>query len=527
MAVLSPEQVAQVLYQAGARGDVLTGLVAIGKRESGYKSDAHRTDNPGGNTGDYGLFQINYVNWPGIRQALGLGPDINQLLDPVVNAKAALYLYQKGGWSPWSAGPGGWTSGADPWYGTNRQAAAAAVQRAQQQGLLGQDWSNTGATQGPSGGTGTPGADAAGGPMTLPPDAKLYNNGFGVFAVFDIGGVNISYAVQWWNNSVTIDQSKVQNISAEQWQALGAVNGGDAEELRDLGQAFGTYKEFFDSILGQVLGYTNPAKDDPDVLKVIAEFASRPDMTSAELTNKLQATTWYQQHTQGELEWNSLGEAEKQKRRDAVAAQMSQQWFSFTGEAVLSDDPRLANYLEDVASGKMGLGAWTENVVKAAALDNPTSPWARQITDEQKAQLQPGIDMENTVQRIKDLARRWGVQWSEGAYQDWARQITSNGKSDADVLQALQAQSQVLYAWKDPTMETSTAAAPWVETYKRVMEREADLFNPKVQSALSAGQPIWEFEQTLKKSQEWLNTKNAREELTSTVAEAGRRMGFE
>jgi hypothetical protein len=59
------------------------------------------------------------------------------------------------------------------------------------------------------------------------------------------------------------------------------------------------------------------------------------------------------------------------------------------------------------------------------------------------------------------------------------------------------------------------------------MEREADLFNPKIQSALSAGQPIWEFEQSLKKSSEWLGTKNAREELVSTVAEAGRRMGFE
>lgn len=528
MAVLSAEAVAQILYQAGWRGDDLVKMVAIGKRESGYKTDARRTDNPGGSTGDFGLFQINYTNWNTVRQALGLqSNDISQLLDPVINAKAALILYQRAGnkLSPWAAGPGGWNASGDPLYGTNYGAASQAVQRAQSQGLLGQNWSNTGSSSGPTG-TAASNQATAGGPFSLPPDAKLVNNGYGIFAVFDVGGVNIFYSVDWWSGSVQIDQSKVEHVTADWWSSQNFVDGGNAEELRDMGTTFGTFKEFFDSIVGQVMGYTNPAKDDPDVLRVLAEFASRPDMTAAELQNKLQATTWFQQHTQDELAWNSLGDAERQKRRDEMAAKMAQTWYQFTGESVAPDDPRILNYLEDVSSGKMGIGNWTETIVKPAATDIAESPWSRQLVDEQKAQKQTGIDVENTAQRVLDLSRRWGLQWSPAQAQDWARRIVNNDASEADVLQTMKDQAAVLYPWKQPDQETGTAAQPWIDTYNRVMEQTTDLFNPKVQAALSAGQPVWEFEKSLKKTSSWLNTKNAREEMVSTVAEAGRRLGF-
>ena len=44
MAILTAEQVAESLYNAGFREPDLSKLVAIGKRESSYKTDAHRTD---------------------------------------------------------------------------------------------------------------------------------------------------------------------------------------------------------------------------------------------------------------------------------------------------------------------------------------------------------------------------------------------------------------------------------------------------------------------------------------------------
>jgi hypothetical protein len=362
----------------------------------------------------------------------------------------------------------------------------------------------------------------------LPSDAQLlWVEGVGFYAVFDVGGASVAYTLPiMGQGGPNIDPSKIQHVSSDQFNSLNVVQAGDAEELRGYTTQFGTYKQFFDQIIDSVMPASNGARTDAGVLRVLAEFAGRPDMSMAELQNKLQSTEWFQARTQTELEWNNLATAEQQKRRESVAAQMQQAWFQFGGVNIDPSDPRVANYLEQVASGKMGFGAWTEQVVKVQALQDANSPWSRTVADEEKAQKQSGIDVENTAARVRDLARRWGVQWSQGTYQDWASRIVSNDASEADVLQALKDQAQVLYAWKSPDIETMSAASPWIETYNRVMEKQADLFDPKVQQALTAGTPVWEFEQSLKKSGDWLNTKNAREEMTSVMSEAGRRMGF-
>lgn len=141
---LSGEEVCQIFYQAGWREPALIYAVAIAKRESGWRPEAHRTDNPGGNTGDYGLMQINYVNFPTMQRELGL-TNINQLLDPVTNAKAALVLYNRNGqtFKPWSAAPGGWNANGDPLYGTNVDAAKKAYISAVQKGMIGKPWDGT------------------------------------------------------------------------------------------------------------------------------------------------------------------------------------------------------------------------------------------------------------------------------------------------------------------------------------------------------------------------------------------------
>lgn len=124
---LSREQVADALYKAGFRGQDLVNMVAIAGRESGYQPAAHRSDQPKSKlSGDLGLFQINYSNWPTISKTLGLTSK-RQLFDPVVNAKAAKVLFDSGGYRPWAAGPNGWAADGDPFYKTNRNAAASAV----------------------------------------------------------------------------------------------------------------------------------------------------------------------------------------------------------------------------------------------------------------------------------------------------------------------------------------------------------------------------------------------------------------
>lgn len=526
MSAISREQAAQVLYQAGFRGDDLAKMVAIAGRESGYQPAAHRTDQDRSKmVGDFGLLQINYTHFDGLRRA-GIISSPQDLFNPAVNARAAFHLYKQSGLSPWAAGPGGFTGGGDPLYKTNYQAASVAVQNASRQGLLGADF-NVDSTSGGAPMAAANNPAAAAGPFTLPPDAQLYNNGLALIAVFDVGGVKLGYAVNWWDGSVNTQDRQVTNVTPDQYNQLGVVDAGNAEELRGFGTEWPNYRAFWESTLDTVIGKNNPARTDPGVLAVIAKFAARPDMSSTEFNNLLQDTEWYRTRSTKELEWNGLADGEKQIRRDNLAAQMVQTWFEFTGEVVSSTDPRITNQLEDLASGKIAYGKWTEDNVKRAAADNPESPYARKTRDEQEEQRQRGVDIENTATRVKDLARKWGLNFSGGQYQDWAKQIAEKTMSEADVLEMFKDQSVVLFPWKNREMETTTAAMPWMQTYERIMEKSGDLFEPKVQAALTAGQPVWEFEQSLKKSGDWLQTKNARDEMFSVVSEAGKRMGFE
>lgn len=129
MSTLSAEEAAKYLYDAGFRGDDLAKMVAIGRRESRYKTDAHRTDQAkSAVSGDRGLFQINYIHDKSLMQA-GIINGKADLFDPAKNAAAAFYLYKKAGLQPWNAGSGGWQSNGDPLHGTNYDNAKAATDR--------------------------------------------------------------------------------------------------------------------------------------------------------------------------------------------------------------------------------------------------------------------------------------------------------------------------------------------------------------------------------------------------------------
>lgn len=528
---LSREETAQVLYQVGFRGEDLVKMVAIAGRESGWRPDAHRTDRPKSDlSGDRGLFQINYVHDNALIRA-GIINSKSDLFDPVTNARAAYHLYKSSGLSPWTAGPGGWTAGGNPLYGTNVDAARAAVQRASSNGMIGGTYTGGGGTGAPNpralGETPTGG----GGVVELPPDTQVFvTNGFTpnensyVWAVFDVGGgVKLAYDLMAGESNWKDYQATY--VERNQWDQMGVTYAGDVGELISVKDVFGNFGEFWNSIMAQVMGPRNPARNDPEVLKVLAEFAARPDMGEAELQNKLEATTWFQSRTSGELAWNGMSEGEQAKRREEAAEDAVQTWFQYVGESISPDDPRIARYIEDLASGKLGIGAFSQ-IVREQATAVPESPWNRTVRNEQEEQRSRGIDIENTAQNVRQTLDRWGIDWTNREVMTWAKNIVEKTASDDDLLNTIKKQAQALYPWKDPELETRTAASPWLQTYERTMEKVGALSDRDIQKALSKGQPVWEFEQDLKKSDAWLTTKNAHSELTSLASDLGRKMGF-
>lgn len=370
------------------------------------------------------------------------------------------------------------------------------------------------------------------GPVDIPPDMTMIavRGPDGVerlYAIHQISpGIHISYSVPF-DGSARFDGSRVQFLTqAQANQRYGrGIMAGDAVELAAVTSTFGSFGGMWNSILGQVMGNNNPARHDPGVLAVIAEFAGRPDMDPVELQNKLQATKWYQDRTADQLEWNSLSQAERRKRLDETAARMAATIFQYFGDDVDANDPRVKNSLQAVASGQIGFGAWTRTMQTQAA-DIAESPWARQLRDEKEQQRQRPIDIENTSQRVREATERWGLQWSAETIQRWARDMVEKKMSDEDLIKELRKQAQILYPWKDPEVETATAAAPWLETYRRVMEKSATINSADVKRALVSGQSVVDFETQLKKSDAWLATRNGQDELHTMAAELGSRMGF-
>jgi hypothetical protein len=511
---LTPEQVAQIFYQAGARGGDLEFFVAVAKRESGYDPAAHRTDSDRARlSGDRGLAQINAI-WDQQLKAAGIITQSSDLFNPVTNAKAAMYVLGKQGRAAWGMGSNGWDGGGNPLHNTDIDAARTAVQNAQQQGLLGQNY---------AGGGGTGGGGVAG---PIPTDGQVIRVNGVTYIVYPLGaGVTIRFNV---TDPSQIAGRPVVDITAQHFaeRYQKGVLGGDAKELTTVASSFGTFGKFWDSIINQVMGENNPAAKDPEVRRVIAEFAGRPDMSQAELQNKLKATKYWQTKTEGELQWNSLSEAERVARREDTAARMVSTWFQFVGTHANTYDPAIREHLEAVASGKMSFSSWTERYLKPRALEVPESPWARTVRTEGEDRRQRGVDIENTVSKIRQTLDDWGLVWDEKTLMSWAKSIVENKKSDDDLLQTIKGVAQSAFATKPPDLDTKTWASPWIETYNRVMETEGSLQTTEVRRALANGEQVWDFEQRLKKSDGWLKTKNARDEMFSLAAEVGSRMGY-
>jgi hypothetical protein len=522
---LTREQVAQIAYEAGAKGDDLVFLTGVPERESSYRPGVHRTDSARSSmTGDFGLYQINYTHFPALRAA-GIISNPQDLFDPRINAKAAVFLLRRDGRGPWTAGAGGWTAGGDANYGCNRAAAQAAVTNAASRGLLGQDY-RTGSTAAPAARAGTAGATT--GPIDLPRDTKLVNVNGWIGAVYAIApGTYIHFDVPR-DGSVNIAGLPMERFASKEayFAKYKTVSGGSAEELKTIPTGYGTFANYWNSTVDSIIGKSNPARNDPEVLRVLGEYAGRPDMSAAELQNKLQATKWFQSRTETELEYNSLSAAERVKRNEETLARMNQANTEFRGGATgwKATDPHIIA----VASGKMSFNHWLETILKPAALKVPESPWARTVRDATEAKRQRGMDTENTSQRIRDELERYGLQWDSATLNTWAKAMVEKRKSDEDLIKAMETGAQAQFPGLGPLngQDVQTMAAPWLETMERVLEKKVTLFDPKVRGALAAGMGVWDFERELTKSPEWMKTRNADERMNSFASQLNEEFGF-
>lgn len=362
------------------------------------------------------------------------------------------------------------------------------------------------------------------GQATLPGGGQLYNVRGTTWVLYDVGGVKIAYDLTGPAATTFAPNMAPQEVDGGVWDSWRIVNGGNATELAGIRDP--SYQDWLNRQVLLLTGGNAELANDLDVKRLIIERAAE-NISDAELSVRLRETDYWKSRTERQSQWNDLSPAEQEYQVNQVAADLVNQWFQNVGSPVSITDPTLRDFARKVASGQSSAAYVIETWIKPQALNNQESPWSRTVRSEEESQLQRGVDVENSAQQVQDLYTRWGVPYSDDVLRKWANDLTSKTASDADLQQWLQAQAAVLYPWKDKNVETRVAAEPWLQTYARVLERPApDIFNAKIQEALVSGTPTYDFEQRLKASPEWLQTRNAVDSLVPAAAEVGRRMGF-
>ena len=131
------------------------------------------------------------------------------------------------------------------------------------------------------------------------------------------------------------------------------------------------------------------------------------------------------------------------------------------------------------------------------------------------------------AEHLRGIAEANGVKL--GDITAWVRNIASGTKTVHDYDEWIRSQAAGAFpAYADQIhagMNMSDLAEPYRQQMAQTLElnpQDIDLFEPTMRKALQAtdpatgkitAQPLWQFEQSLKKDQRWLKTNNAQDEL--------------
>ena len=367
---------------------------------------------------------------------------------------------------------------------------------------------------------------------TIPSDLVILNvPGVGQFVGYEIAPGVWGY---WDGAGIDrVNNAQVYTVDSATWEGLSSVRLGDIGELDELEAGYGTFKEFITEQAYRA-GIAQGALTDEVVARVFLETIADPALllpeNAALLAGKLQESEWFKTRTTRQRQWNdgSLSPADKQQFIEEEISNLKAEVYRYLGANVPFNDPRLREWAEKIASGATSISTIINSEIKPMAEGLPDSPWSRTLRDEDRAQLQRGVDYEDEAARIRAKANRWGVTMSEDDLLEWGRKVTENIMSQDDITEYLKDQAQALYPWKARELETAAAAAPYIQAFNSTFEVSGtDLFSDEIQQAMQSGKTVTDFAQELRNTDRWLTTENGRDSVLSIGSQVARTMGFQ
>jgi hypothetical protein len=237
-------------------------------------------------------------------------------------------------------------------------------------------------------------------------------------------------------------------------------------------------------------------------------------------------TQYYKSRTDDQRAWVGLSESEKQQRVDETARKMADRYRYYWG----IDKPwqEFKDAALKVASGEITMDTWESDTERSARGTEGSPAWA-DFQQRQRAGKEEQNLAENWEAFAEDEWRSWvGPVDMPGDFgARWGAWLASGEKSEADLENYLKSISQGRWSYKPPDL----AWKDWAASYKSQIRDELELpslddKDPLLNKILNSDLTGQDLTQMIRQDDRFLSTRNMYGQLSSAVADMGRRFGF-
>ena len=256
-------------------------------------------------------------------------------------------------------------------------------------------------------------------------------------------------------------------------------------------------------------------RSNKDVYNLFKQAVTK-QWTSDMFVSQLRGTNWFKQHSESYRKYQvlkSTDPATLNQRKAQLIAQLRD------ASADMGATPSAAT-LSTIADNALML-EWND-----AQLKDTLSAYVRSVN---------GVFSGNaadTADQLRQVAWKNGLQYGSDRYERWAQAVAAGAQTVSGITAQMRAAAKHLapgYAQElDAGQDLYDIASPYMQAKAKILEKnpaDIDLFDNDVRQALSARTPdgkpastsLWQFEQSLRKKPEWLQTKNSQDAINGVA----------
>lgn len=370
--------------------------------------------------------------------------------------------------------------------------------------------------------------------LAIPRGSRLIKVGQIYRIVWDLGG-GMGWA--WYD----VSRSQLKNLYGENFDSYvadrvgnvgvfkakyGDYHWGNVAEISETADT--PWKDMMDRIydtFGHIAGL------ETDEIKRLILQGWFEGWTPNEFVAQYQGSDYFNTLNDAQRKWAVSSDAEKQSLIGTTGDSLYNTYRATWGEE--PPGGRNGSFIQNsalrVASGEVPYSTWSYRQTKQAekTLDTPAH---RKLIEEQQAQGEREVTIEQNMGLIEDLWRQWVGPtdiYDSNFVKRWATNIYLNNNSWEDLENKVKTVAQNRWEFKDPELTWEEWAGPYREKIQNMLETSTvGDSDPLLNQILDNGLTGVEATQAIRQDERFKSTNLFYGELANRVAQVGRDFGF-